>query len=278
LAGLYLILWLIIRRADGVIKQQYHELQINEEALRQARDTAVEASQFKSRLLANVSHDMRTPINAIMGYGEMLEAGIYGPVSDKQKGIVNGIIQSSGILMEFVSNLLDQAQLDSSKLNFDIKPFSPVDLVRDVHTQLDLLARAKGISFTSTVAADMPDKLLGDRYWLRQIALNLVNNAIKFTDEGGVTLNIFRQDGLIAFQVSDTGIGIPAAEQKRIFEPFEQVNNIYAGSVEGSGLGLSIVKEITTLMQGKVALQSVLGEGSTFTITLPLAPVEAGEV
>ena len=122
------------------------------------------------------------------------------------------------------------------------------------------------------VADEVPPELMGDRYWLRQIVLNLVNNAIKFTDEGEVALQIFRQNGRYAFQVSDTGVGIPEEAQHRIFEAFEQVNNTYVGSVEGAGLGM------TTLMGGEIFLESVEGEGSTFTIELPLAEVKAEEV
>lgn len=275
LAGLYLVLFFIIRRADGIIKQQYHDLQENEAALRQARDEALAASQVKSKLLANVSHDMRTPINAIMGYAEMLEIGFYGDVSDKQKQAVNDIIRSSGVLMEFVSNLLDQAQIESGKLELDVKPFSPAELVKDVQNQIDILAAAKNLQLDYVIAEEMPDRLFGDRYWLRQIVLNLLNNAIKFTDEGEIALKIFQENGRVAFQVSDTGIGIPETEQQKIFEAFEQIDKTYVGSVDGAGLGLSIVKEMTTMMQGEVLLESEVDVGSTFTILVPLAAAQA---
>ena len=273
LAALYFALFFIIRRADGIIKQQYHDLQENEAALRQARDEALSATQVKSKLLANISHDMRTPVSAIIGLSEMLEIGFYGDISAKQKKTANDIIRNAGLLMEFISNLLNQAQIESGKLKLEIKPFSPAELVDDVQMQINVLAVAKGISLKTAVTEDVPDQLMGDRYWIRQIMLNLVNNAIKFTDEGEVILKAFCSENQFVIQVADTGLGIPPEAQRKIFEAFEQAHNTYVGSSEGSGLGLSIVKEMTTLMQGKVALESAVGEGSTFTITLPLLQV-----
>jgi signal transduction histidine kinase len=275
LFGLYVVLFLIVRRADSIIKQQYAELIQNEKDLRVARDEALAASQFKSKLLANVSHEMRTPLHAIMGFAEILEQGIYGEISPQQHTAVRKILNSSGILLEFINNLLDRAQLESGKLNFNMKPFVPQELAEEAQSQVSVLAEAKGLLFDCDVEEEVPDLILGDRYWLRQLMLNLVSNAIKFTDEGSVGLHLFKDDGHWGFQVADTGPGIPEAAQARIFEAFEQVMSDHPGSKKGIGLGLSIVKEVTTLMDGDVTLESVEGEGTTFTITLPLLPVPA---
>lgn len=278
LAILYIILFVIVHRADRIIRQQYNTLREKEVDLRQARDEALAASKFKSRLLANVSHDMRTPISSIMGYAEMLEVEFYGAVNDKQRQVIRDILRSTGILMDFVSNLLDQARIESGKLELAEKPVSPQALVDDVAAQVNILARAKGITFAAEIADDMPNALVGDRYWLRQIMMNLVSNAIKFTDNGIVRLSLLREDENWLIQVSDTGAGIPEDAHERIFSAFEQGSNGYVGSAQGAGLGLSIVKEMSSLMDGKIDLDSVMGSGTIFTVTLPLHVVESEAV
>lgn len=269
---LYGVLFLFVRRADGIIRQQYADIVKNEADLKQARDEALAASRFKSKLLANVSHEMRTPLHAIMGYAEILEQGVYGEITAKQRSATGKILTGAAILLEFINNLLDKAQLESGKLNFNMKAFAPRDLVEEIDAQVSILAESKGLSFVSEVADDVPDLIWGDRYWLRQLMLNLVSNAIKFTNEGSVSLSVSREREQWSFQVKDTGLGIPEESQSRIFGAFEQVSGEHAGSVKGIGLGLSIVKEVTTLMDGEVTLVSTLGEGTTFTVTLPLLP------
>ncbi len=278
LAILYIVLFLIVHRADRIIQQQYNDLIEKEADLRQARDEALAASKFKSRLLANVSHDMRTPISSIMGYAEMLEVEFYGAVNDKQRQVIRDILRSTGILMDFVSNLLDQARIESGKLELANKPVAPQALVDDVAAQVDILARAKGLSFAAEISDDMPNALIGDRYWLRQIMMNLVSNAIKFTNRGTVHLQLLREDENWLIQVKDTGNGIPEDARERIFSAFEQGSNGYVGSTHGAGLGLSIVKEMSTLMNGQVSLESEIGAGTTFTVTLPLHVVESEAV
>ncbi|MBE2223522.1 MAG: HAMP domain-containing histidine kinase, partial [Anaerolineae bacterium] len=259
------------------IRQQYADIVKNEEDLRQARDEALAASRFKSKLLANVSHEMRTPLHAIMGYAEILEEGVYGEITPKQRGATSKILNGANILLDFINNLLDKAQLESGKLNFNNRLFAPAELVEEIHIQTSVLAEAKGLLFNASVADDMPDLIWGDRYWLRQLMLNLVSNAIKFTSEGSVDLALSREREQWCFQVSDTGPGIPKEAQARIFGAFEQVSGDHAGSVKGIGLGLSIVKEVTTLMNGEVTVESTLGEGTTFTVTLPLLPIPIEE-
>ena len=278
LATLYIILFIIVHRADRIIRQQYNALREKEVDLRQARDEALAASSFKSRLLANVSHDMRTPISSIMGYAEMLEVEFYGGVNDKQRQVIRDILRSTGILMDFVSNLLDQARIESGKLELAEKPVSPQALVDDVAAQVDILARAKGLTFEAEIADDMPGALVGDRYWLRQIMMNLVSNAIKFTDQGTVRLSLLREGENWLIQVSDTGTGIPEDARERIFSAFEQGSNGHVGSAQGAGLGLSIVKEMSSLMDGEIDLDSVMGSGTIFTVTLPLHVVESEAV
>ena len=137
---LYGVLFLIVRRADGIIRQQYADIVKNEADLKQARDEALAASRFKSKLLANVSHEMRTPLHAIMGYAEILEQGIYGEITAKQQSATSKILTGAAILLEFINNLLDKAQLESGKLNFNMKAFAPRELVEEIDAQVSVLA------------------------------------------------------------------------------------------------------------------------------------------
>lgn len=242
-----------------------------EEALAQAHAQALEANRFKTQLLANVSHDLRTPLGAILGYTEILREGIYGPLTDQQSRAVLQITRSTDQLLNFVNNLLNQAQIEVGRLTINISRFELVELVEDVQSMLGGSARASGLELKSDIAPDVPVALYGDPYWLRQILINLVGNAIKFTGKGKVVITIYRPDGdHWALQVSDTGPGIPIEAQAYIFEPFRQVDGTATRGHSGSGLGLSIVKQLTNLMDGQITLESQVGCGSTFTVILPI--------
>lgn len=251
------------------------ELKLAERKLAWAHQQALEASRLKSQLLANVSHDVRTPLNAILGYTDMLQEGVYGPLSAGQRNAITEIINSAGELLNFVNNLLDQARIESGQVMLKRRAFVPAALIETVITGVGLLAKTKNLELTYNVAADVPPKLRGDIYWLRQILVNLVGNAIKFTEQGSVHISLYLHNSETwAVSVSDTGVGIPAEVQSDIFEPFEQVDGTITRVQGGSGLGLSIVKQLTTLMGGEITLTSKAGLGSKFTILLPLIPVE----
>lgn len=247
-----------------------------EEALALAHEQALEASRLKSRLLANVSHDLRSPLGSILGYTEMLQAGVYGSLAEQQYAAMTEIIGSTEQLLNFVNNLLGQAQIESGKVVLNVGPFAPVDLLEAIQSTSKALAQAKGLELIGQVAPDMPTTLSGDLYWLRQILVNLVSNAVKFTDQGTVKVQIYQSDeNHWAIKVSDTGSGIPAEAQSYIFEPFRQVEEVATRKQHtGSGLGLSIVKQLTALMDGRITLTSEVGQGSTFTVLLPLSPVQ----
>jgi PAS domain S-box-containing protein len=236
-----------------------------------ARDQALETSRLKTELLAKVSHELRTPLGAILGFAELLEAGVYGSLSDKQQQVTIRIIDSTQYLTSLVNELLDQAQLEAGRLKLNIQSFAPADLVDDTLIRMGVLARAKGLSLTSDIAADVPPALWGDSARLQQILVNLVSNAIKFTPTGAVRMRLYCPDAdHWAMQVSDTGSGIPVEAQTYIFEPFRQVDGSVTRAHAGTGLGLSIVKQLTTVMGGEITLKSEIGQGSTFTVSLPL--------
>ncbi len=239
--------------------------------LAQARDRAIEADRLKTELLAKVSHELRTPLGVILGYTEMLQMGIYGPLSEAQKQPTQEVVNSTNYLTNLVGDLLTQAQLNADKFKLNISCFTPTDLVEVVRAKMEPLARAKVLTFTTDITADVPAALYGDFNRLQQILLNLVGNAIKFTEQGSVRIGLYCPDpSRWAIQVADTGPGIPEDAQALIFEAFGQVDGSITREYSGVGLGLSIVKQLTELMDGRITLTSEMGQGSVFTVSLPL--------
>lgn len=253
------------------VKQNISLRKETERVMRQARDAAIEANRLKTQLLANVSHDLRTPLGAIIGYAEMLQASVFGTMTVEQVKAVREILDSANQLLTFVNNLIGQAQLESGKVIIRERPFEPATLVEAIRTAASYQAGRKDLQLTFEIDPAMPETILGDDYWLQQVLHNLVHNAIKFTEKGSVAVRFFRQDEAHwAMQVKDTGIGIPEEYHEKIFSAFEQVDGTATRRIGGSGLGLSIVKQLTDLMGGTVLLESAAGQGTTFTVLLPL--------
>jgi PAS domain S-box-containing protein len=246
-------------------------LKVTEQNLARALDTAQEINQFKTQLLANVSHDLRTPLNAILGHTEMLQKGIYGPLTERQLKITERVINNTKNLTAMVNRLVDQARLEAGTLMLEIAPFNPANLLAQMHFTMDILAETKHLSLTSSMADNIPDTLYSDFDQLIQILQNLVGNAIKFTDQGTVHVRLFCPSPYEwGLEVTDTGPGIPAEAQAYIFEAFRQVDGTATRRHGGSGLGLSIVKQLVTMMAGTVSVQSQLEQGSTFRVVFPI--------
>lgn len=255
-----------------IVLRDITEIKQTEQALAEAHEQALEASRLKSELLARVSHELRTPLGVVMGFAELLEMGIYGDLNAEQAETTSQIIENTQYLSNLVDELLDQARLEAGKIDLDIAPFKAVELMAEVQSKMEMLARTKGLIFTSHIAPDVPETLLGDRYRLRQVLSNLVNNAIKFTAAGKVHLCFYRPSPTEwAIKVADTGPGIPLEAQEHIFEPFRQVDGSVTRKHSGVGIGLSLVKQLITLMGGRITLESAPGKGSTFTVWLPLS-------
>lgn len=232
-----------------------------------------EVERMKDTILATVSHELRTPLNAILGYVEMLKEAVYGPINEKQAKASERIISNTRRLLDIVSDLLAQAQIEGGKMTIQARPFKPAELLDNIHGLMDKIAADKRLALTSEIDPQLPESIIGDPTRLQQILVNLVNNAVKFTEKGSVQIRFFRQDEQHwAMQVRDTGTGIPVEEMANIFDPFRQVDGSTTRKHAGFGLGLSIVKQLASLMGGEVAVKSTLGSGSIFTVTLPLAP------
>ena len=255
------------------IKQDISKRKNAEEQLLLVHEQAVEANRLKTQLLASVSHDLRTPLGTILGYSELLQSGALGLVTPDQVNATSGILDSANRMLNFVNNLIGQAQIETGRVIIRPSAFKPIELLEGVISVVGLMIKKKGLTFETGIDPGLPDQILADPYWLKQILLNLVNNASKFTEKGFIRVWFFLSDETHwAMQVSDSGIGIPGNARESIFEPFKQVDGEKMYS--GSGLGLAIVNQLTTLMNGRIELQSEMGAGSVFTIILPLNKTE----
>ncbi|MBN1430879.1 MAG: PAS domain-containing protein [Anaerolineae bacterium] len=246
-----------------------------ERKLAEARDQALDALRLKSRILAVVSHDLRTPLGAILGYAEMLKEGMLGPLSDAQHEPVERIVANTNQLTELVSDLLDQAQLEAGKITIHVSQFTPSKLLNTVEATMGPKAKQKGLALKTEMEPDMPTMVRGDISRLNQVLTNLVGNALKFTEEGEIKVRIFGVDDTHwGIEVSDTGSGISPRDQEHIFDPFWQVDFSETREHRGVGLGLSIVQQLVQRLKGKITVESHLEEGTRFVITLPLDPIK----
>jgi signal transduction histidine kinase len=242
-----------------------------QEAMSISRDQALEASSLKGQLLSRVSHELRTPLGAILGFSELLHMNAFGELNDGQKDAVTQITDSTNYLTQIVNELLDEAQIESKSMTLKMDFFSPASMLAKVEASMAVLAQNKGLAFSAKVAPGVPDALYGDERRLQQVLINLAGNAIKFTQAGGIQVRIYQPSPTHwAMQVEDSGVGISKEAQSYIFEPFRQVDNAIIRENRGTGLGLSITKQLVELMGGEVNLESRVGQGSTFTVTLPI--------
>ena len=247
-----------------------------QDALRIARDQALDASRAKTQLLSKVSHELRTPLGGVLGYAELLQGNTFGDLNQRQQKAVSEIVDSALYLTDMVNELLDEAQLRSSTATLQEKKFSPFKLVQAAVSGLDILAQKKGLSFSVQIDPNLPEEIYGDDRRIRQIIINLIGNAIKFTKEGSVRLNIMRPDEHHwEVAISDTGVGIPKEEQALVFEPFRQLNSSVTRDNKGVGLGLSITKQLVDLMHGRILVESEPGKGTTFFVLLPIIRMDS---
>jgi signal transduction histidine kinase len=239
-----------------------------QQELREANVRIDAASEAKSRFLAAVSHDLRTPLNAILGFSDILLQRLFGELNEKQDEYLRDIRGAGEHQLSLVNDLLDLSKIEAGKMELHPVPFSLRELLQQTHSVVMPLAEAKNIRLELEVPAVLPT-VEQDPARLRQVMLNLLSNAVKFTPEGGsVRTAAAAHDGLVTVAVSDTGVGISPEDQARVFEEFQQVG-ASARSGHGTGLGLALVRGFVRMMGGEVTLRSAVGEGSTFSVTLP---------
>ncbi|MFA7430084.1 MAG: ATP-binding protein [Rhodospirillaceae bacterium] len=243
-----------------------------EEYLRSAKDEAEQAARAKSEFLAVMSHEVRTPLNGILGMAQvLLDSGL----TPGQRDYAETIRQSGRSLLSLLNDILDLSKLEAGRLDLDTGPFQPGVVVRDVINLLAARAREKGLTLDCLVDTDVPATLHGDGQRVRQVLLNLVSNAVKFTEAGGVTVRVERRPSVLRFTVADTGIGIAEDTRRVLFQPFTQADSSISRRFGGTGLGLAICRKLVDLMGGAIDVDSVEGHGAQFWFEIPFVTVEA---
>jgi signal transduction histidine kinase len=228
-----------------------------------------EASQHKSQFLANMSHELRTPLNAILGYTELMADGAYGEPSEKMLGVLKRLESNGRHLLGLINDVLDLSKIEAGQLVLDLADYSLQSVTQTVYSAVEPLATDKKLTFQVEVAPNLPPGR-GDERRLTQVLLNLVGNAIKFTDAGEVAIKATVADGSFKVAVHDTGPGISPADQAKLFQEFQQADNTITRKKGGTGLGLAISKRIIEMHGGRIWIDSVVGQGSTFSFTVPV--------
>jgi signal transduction histidine kinase len=266
----------LIKDKTIMIVRSITEAKQQEEMLRHAKEIAEEATKAKSEFLANMSHEIRTPMNSIIGFCDLLAEE---DLTDRQAEYLNVVQESGRNLLNIINDILDLSKVESGKFQVEILPCSLMKILKNTRSMMLPRAKQKGIRFLVEQHSDLPDIIQSDPLRLQQCLINLIGNAIKFTETGHVILRVSyeaAQSGRrLRFEVEDTGIGIPKEKQEAVFLPLIQADSSTTRQYGGTGLGLTITKVLVQLLDGSIELQSQEGKGSVFTITLPVEPFES---
>jgi signal transduction histidine kinase len=258
------------RELERKVSEATAELAQQNELLRRQHIALEQASALKSQFLANISHEFRTPLNAILGYTHMLLNGVSGAISDSQRKSLSRIDSNSRHLLALISDILDITRIEAGRMPLNLSTFRVADLILEVMSELEPIIRRSNLVVKARASATLP-AIKSDRQKVKQIVLNLLSNALKFTPSGTVTIGA-SYDGekrVVVIAVRDTGVGIPIADHAKVFEDFRQLDSSPTRGYGGTGLGLSICRRLSQMLGGTIELTSSSGKGSTFTLRLP---------
>src|SRR5690606_18095935 len=252
-----------------MLRHTNRELRRQAEVLEQVNHQLREATKAKDQFLAVMSHELRTPINAIMGYSDLLDLGVKGPLNDDQRAMLSRVRETSRHLLGLINEVLDLAKIGAGRMDLVMVELDIGSIIDRAAQQIQPQAAGKGLTLeVQPPPHDRAITVRADETRLTQIIVNLLSNAVKFTQQGGVTIAYDRSDGQIVIKVTDTGPGIPEDQTERIFEEFYQVEGGLSRASGGTGLGLAIARRFARLMNGDITVESEPGDGSTFTLEL----------
>jgi signal transduction histidine kinase len=275
-ARLYAELQHHAERLEERVRERTRDLEQANRDLTEAKNAAESADRLKSIFLATMSHELRTPLNSIIGFTGILLQKLAGPLTAEQTRQLKMVQGSSRHLLALINDVLDISKIEAGQLTVAHQPYDLRESVHQVIRTMTPTAEQHGLSLDVEIAPEV-GTMLGDRRRVEQVVMNLVSNALKFTEQGGVTLRCGVEDGHVVVSVRDTGIGISPEDQSRLFRPFEQIDSGLSRKHEGTGLGLSISRRLIELMDGTISVESEPGVGSCFTFTLPLTAVPDSE-
>ena len=250
------------------------ELKNRESELEESRQKAELADRAKSEFLANMSHELRTPLNAVIGFSEVMQSGLFGPLgSDRYEEYARDIHQSGNYLLNVINDILDMSKIEAGRFTLDRESFDLCPMIKETVSMVSLQAKAKNITMETRISDSLT--VFADRRAMKQITLNLLSNAVKFTGEGGrVMVRARNMSGAVTLTIEDNGCGIPHAALRKLGRPFEQVQNQFSKNHNGSGLGLAISRSLAELHGGALKIRSREGRGTIVSVRIPHAQAD----